>query len=99
MEEDHEWPEKKGSEAAGGRGALARALGYGQAAQQQLLNMLLVKDVMTTDVATIGPDAPVKEAARTMRERKIGCLVVVEGRRLVGILTEADFVEAFARSS
>ena len=81
------------------RGALSRALGYGQAAQQKLLNMLLVKEVMTTEVATIAPDAPIAEAARAMLERKIGCLVVIEADRMVGILTEADFVKLAARPS
>jgi len=34
-----------------------------------------------------------------MRDPKIGCLVVVESERLVGIPTESDFVEAFTGSS
>jgi CBS domain-containing protein len=79
------------------RGALARALGYGEAAQNRLLDMLLVKEVMTNQVETIGPDAPAAEAARRMVERKIGCLVVTEDERLVGIVTESDFVERAAR--
>lgn len=74
------------------RGALARALGYGQHAQQKLLDLLLVKDVMTSSVVTIGPDASIEEAARSMLERKIGCLPVLEAGRLVGLLTESDFV-------
>jgi CBS domain-containing protein len=78
------------------RGALARALGYGEAAQRKLLDMLVVKEVMTNQVETIGPDAPAAEAARRMVERKIGCLVVTEGERLVGIVTETDFVKRAA---
>ena len=75
------------------RGALAQALGYGTAAQEKMLAMLRVKEVMTTEVVTIPPDAALAEAARTMLERKIGCLPVLDGgRRLVGILTESDFV-------
>ena len=75
------------------RGALAQALGYGTAAQGKVLAMLRVKEVMTTEVITIPPDAALAEAARTMLERKIGCLPVLDGgRRLVGILTESDFV-------
>jgi CBS domain-containing protein len=81
------------------RGALARCLGYGEHAQQKLLAQLVVKEVMTTEVETIHPDALLEDAARLMLERKIGCLVVVESERLVGILTESDFVEAFAGSS
>jgi len=74
------------------RGALARSLGYGEHAQQKMLGMLRVKDVMTTDPVTVRPDAPLAEAARIMLERKIGCLPVVEAGKLVGILTESDFV-------
>lgn len=79
------------------RGALARCLGYGEHAQQRLLAQLVVKEVMSTEIETIGPDEPLEEAARRMLERKIGCLVVVQGGRLVGILTESDFVKAFAK--
>jgi CBS domain-containing protein len=75
------------------RGALAQALGYGTAAQGKVLAMLRVKEVMTTEVITIPPEAALAEAASTMLERKIGCLPVLDGaRRLVGILTESDFV-------
>jgi CBS domain-containing membrane protein len=74
------------------RGALARNLGYGEHAQQQLLDLLYVKDVMTNDPATIGPDELLSEAARVLYEKKIGCLLVVEKGSLVGILTEGDFV-------
>lgn len=74
------------------RGALAAALGYGTAAQRKMLSMLVVKEVMTTDVVTIGPDASLADAAKLMLTRKVGCLPVVEGGQLVGILTESDFV-------
>ena len=79
------------------RGALAHALGYGQHAQRKMLDSLLVKEVMSSDVITTRPDTPLVEAARVLLERKIGCLPVVEGEQLVGILTEADFVAIFAR--
>jgi CBS domain-containing membrane protein len=79
------------------RGALARALGYGELAQRKLLATLAVKEVMTTDVVTATPEIAIAEAARLMLDRKIGCLPVVDGRRLVGIITEADFVALAAR--
>ena len=78
------------------RGALARALGYGAHAQQKLLGQLLVKEIMTNDPISIGPDAPLAEAARLMLERKVGALLVVETGRLIGILTESDFVKRCA---
>jgi CBS domain-containing membrane protein len=81
------------------RGALARALGYGEHASRKMMDTLFVKDVMTTDVLTTTPDTPLAEAARVLMERKIGCLPVLEGGRLVGILTEGDFVALVARMS
>jgi CBS domain-containing protein len=78
------------------RGALARSLGYGAHAQQKMLGSLLVKEVMTNDPITIGPDASAAEAARLMLTRKIGCLPVLEDGELVGILTESDFLRLAA---
>jgi CBS domain-containing protein len=42
-------------------------------------------------VHTIGPDAPVIDALRQMAEREIGALPVVDGEKLVGILSERDY--------
>jgi CBS domain-containing protein len=81
------------------RGALASALGYGQRAQQRLLETLYVKDAMSTEPRAISPDAPLAEAAATMATHKIGCLPVLQGDALVGILTEGTFVELVARAS
>lgn len=78
------------------RDALAQALGYGRHAQRQLLDSLAVKDVMTTEVVTIRPDTSLVYAARLLSEKKIGCLPVVENGRLIGILTEGDFVALVA---
>ena len=52
--------------------------------------------LMETDVMTTAPDAPAAYAARLIEKRKLGCLPVVDDGRLVGIVTEADFVR-FAR--
>lgn len=51
-------------------------------------------EVMTPDPVTAAPLDPVEEAARTMRARKIGCLPVVDGERLVGIVTGTDLLDA-----
>jgi len=59
-----------------------------------------VGDLMTTEVMTIGPDAPLKEAATIMvRSGVSGLPVVDDQRRVVGIITEADFVTAEAERS
>ena len=72
---------------------LLRALGFGTHAKDRALELLVLKEAMKTEVVTVTPDAPLSEAAKLMLERKIGCLVVVEGRKIVGILTESDFVK------
>jgi CBS domain-containing protein len=80
------------------RGALTRAFGYGSVAQRKVMASLVVKEVMSTPVETTTPGVALRDAARTMLEKKIGCLPVVEAGKLVGILTESDFVALFARS-
>ena len=72
---------------------LIRALGYGAHAQHRALATVAVKEAMNTDVITTTPETPLRDAARTMFERKIGCLVVVDGGRIAGILAESDFVK------
>jgi acetoin utilization protein AcuB len=61
------------------------------------LERIRVSEVMTRDVATAHPHDPIEEAANRMREGRIGCLPVVEGERLVGILTSSDVMEALAQ--
>lgn len=52
-----------------------------------------VRDIMTAPAVTVGPKTGLKEAARTMLDREIGCLPVVDDRgRLVGIVTDGDFI-------
>ena len=55
------------------------------------VEMLMEKDVLTT-----WPHAPASDAAHLIETRKIGCLPVLDEGKLVGIVTEADFVR-FAR--
>jgi CBS domain-containing protein len=52
--------------------------------------MKKVKDAMTKNVKTISPSATMAEAARIMKKNRIGCLVVAEGSKPVGIITERD---------
>ncbi len=58
-----------------------------------------VIDLMTIDVLCVTPDTTLKEAARLMVEARISGLPVIDqGRHLVGIITEADFLERQADS-
>jgi CBS domain-containing membrane protein len=79
------------------RSALLRSLGFGSRAEDRMLDSLVVKEAMTNNPQTIGPEAPLPEAARMMVEHKVGCLPVVADGKLVGILTEGDFVALVAR--
>jgi CBS domain-containing protein len=76
--------------------ALSTALNFGEKAHKEFLKTVVVKEVMTDDVRTIGPDADIKEAARLLIEHRIGCLPVVEGGKLVGIVSETDLLRAIA---
>jgi acetoin utilization protein AcuB len=66
----------------------------GDAARAAALQEILVEDVMTRDVIAALPDDPIEQAANTMRERRIGCLPVLDGGELVGILTASDVMDA-----
>jgi CBS domain-containing protein len=74
------------------RGALLRSLGYGTHAEDKLLNMMAIKEVMSERLHTTTPDTPLSEAAAIMLEHRVGCLPVVDNGELVGILTEGDFL-------
>jgi CBS domain-containing protein len=73
--------------------ALSSAMGFGQKASREFLKSVPVKEVMTDELVTVEPSQEVKAAARLMIDRKIGCLPVVDGGKLVGLLTETDFVK------
>jgi len=53
--------------------------------------------IMKTDIATAAPDTAVRDAARRMLEARVGCLPVLDGEKLVGIITEADLVRFLVR--
>jgi acetoin utilization protein AcuB len=52
-----------------------------------------VADLMTAPVVTVEPTATVRQAANLMRDRSIGCLVVVESGRAIGIVTVSDLLQ------
>jgi CBS domain-containing protein len=78
------------------RGALLRALGFGSRAEAAMLKQVVVKEAMSAEIHTTTPDTTLAEAARVMIERKIGCLPVLDAGKLVGIVTETDFVRLVA---
>jgi acetoin utilization protein AcuB len=58
------------------------------------LEEIRISDVMTSEVVTARPDDPIEEAANRMREKRIGCLPVLDDGALVGVITSSDVMEA-----
>jgi len=56
-----------------------------------------VGDVATRDVVTVEPTTSLRDCAETLRRQKVRHLPVVQGRRLVGILSARDFFTTVAR--
>jgi len=60
-----------------------------------LLAKTVVKDIMTKDILTIGPDELLEQAAVLMADNNIGGLPVIEKDKLIGIITEKDVFQSF----
>jgi CBS domain-containing protein/gamma-glutamylcysteine synthetase len=56
-----------------------------------------VKDIMMKNPPTISSDATILEAMKKMREAKIGCLPVIKGKELIGLITQMDFLRISGR--
>ena len=67
---------------------------FGDPGRAAALAEIRVGQVMARDVVTAVSDDPIEQAANTMRERRIGCLPVVESGELVGIVTASDVMDA-----
>ncbi|MEM2561067.1 MAG: CBS domain-containing protein, partial [Candidatus Bathyarchaeia archaeon] len=57
-----------------------------------MAGVVLVRDVMTKNVKVVRPDSSVREVVATMNKFNIGSIVVVQGDRPVGIITERDIL-------
>jgi CBS domain-containing protein len=62
-------------------------------------HVIRIKDIMTSDIATVRPDTPTENAARLMFSRSIsGAPVVDENNQLVGVVTEFDIIAKEGRT-
>ena len=78
-------------------GAAARRIfGLKQKSRSALLKCELVKNVMKKRVVTVAPDTRIKETARLMAEKKIGCVPVVSDGTLVGLVTTTNILRYLA---
>jgi CBS domain-containing protein len=78
--------------------AASSFLSEAEEARNKLIHKQPAKAVMHTDLVTVGPEDSLYDAAKLMWEGKLGCLPVLDGDKLVGILTEADFVRLAMRA-
>lgn len=72
---------------------ISKLAGIDDAAQAEIDAGIMVSEVMRSDVAVASPGVGVRQAAQIMLDNKFGCLPVLEDDKLVGILTEADFLK------
>jgi len=71
--------------------------GVDQEEYRRILSATRVSQIMTRSPTTTTPDAPLREVVRTLCDKKFGALPVVEGGRVVGIITETDLLRAFLK--
>jgi len=71
---------------------ISHLAGIDPATQNEIDAGIPLREIMRTDVHIISPADTVKEAAHILYNHKYGCLPVVEDGKLVGIVTEADFL-------
>ena len=72
--------------------AVSELAGINRRTQDEIEAGIPIREIMQRDVYTVSADTPLKEAAKLLLEEKYGCLPVVSGRKLCGIITEADFL-------
>jgi CBS domain-containing protein len=78
------------------RASLASMLGYEERTKKAFLDNLSIKGIMSDPPITVTADMGISEAACLMVEKRVGCLPVVDGKRLVGLVTETDFLRVLA---
>ena len=74
------------------KAAMSSAMGYGEKAQKAYLQSVRVKEIMVYPVVTVSPDTSVAVAADLIINKGIGCLPVVDGTQLVGMVTKTDLL-------
>ncbi len=76
--------------------SLSKLNDFGKDQRRAFLYAVEIERVMSAPPVVIWPGASVKEAARMMADRKIGCLPVTDDEELVGLVTETDVLRHFA---
>jgi CBS domain-containing membrane protein len=81
------------------RGALGEESSLPLSVRRQMLEQLKVEEIMNTEPMTVDAEQAAREAGELMMELKVSCLPVVDGSRLIGIITESDFVRYVVENS
>lgn len=71
----------------------SRLVGLSDDERKARQSNITVRDIMTSEVWTVSPQTFAEVAAQTLLDHRYGCLPVVEDGKLVGILTERDFLK------
>jgi CBS domain-containing protein len=74
------------------RSSLVEALGHEPSKTRDVMKAVRIQDIMIKNLITISPDADIKEAVQLMLKHKIGCVPVVQGGELMGLITETDIL-------
>jgi acetoin utilization protein AcuB len=62
---------------------------------RELISRVRIDKIMTRDVITIQEETPIEEAARVMADHNVSGLPVLDGEKLVGLITETDLFKVF----
>lgn len=76
---------------------LLSVVGAAAAGARAEVRNVQVRDVIRMPLVTIAPDAEVGDAARELLRKSVGCLLVVKGTELAGLITEFDVLAVYAR--
>jgi len=68
----------------------SQATSFSRGELHYLMSKLTVKEIMKKNLITVTPDITIERATTIAQENRVGCLLVVEGERVVGILTTND---------
>jgi CBS domain-containing protein len=72
------------------RAAASSLLQLRRTAEQEWFGTIPVAAVMSTPAITVDPGLPIRVAVETMLDHRIGCLPVLAGGKLIGLLSETD---------
>lgn len=71
---------------------ISRLAEIDESIQNEIDSAISVQEVMHREIMCVHPNTLLRDAAQVLFEEKYGCLPVLDGRRLVGIVTESDFL-------